>query len=315
MARRKSPSGSIRKLLAGLTAVSLLLFLLPTRWTSGLIGLVQLIVPLQDASTTVVESLGESLADAPAPINPEEFDVARRQAAALAHQTAALAARVDDLEREVEALTATRLWDAGGSRIGSRGRLIPARAVVGDVLSWRSSQLVTTGSLQSVRPGAPVLSNSFTIGLGEEAGLQGGMAILLGEAFVGWVEKVGPHVSRVKLLSDPSVQMKVRIGRFLDSGFVLADGYFWIVGRGGSSMEIRDVEARTVQAGAVEVGDLVLSDSTNEKLPAALTIGNIAAIIPDRDNPLFVHLKVKPVLEPADLDRVYVYDPQSEPAP
>lgn len=315
MTYRKANSHSIRKIFAGLAAVSLVLFLLPTRWTGGLIGLVQLLVPLQDASTTIVDSVGDSLADQPAAIKPEEFELAQRQAAVLAHQAAALAARVDDLEREVAALTATRHWDAGGSRIGSRGRLIPARVVVNDLLSWRSSQLVTTGSLQGVPPGAPVLSNAFSIGLGEQAGLHDGMAILLGEAFVGWIEKVSPYVSRVKLLSDPSVQMKVRIGRFSDRGFVLADGYFWIVGRGGSTMEIRDVEARTVQAAAVEIGDVVLSDPTNEMLPAALTIGNIAAIIPDRDNPLFVHLKVRPVLEPADLDRVYVYDPQSEPSP
>lgn len=315
MARRKSSSGSIRKLLAGLAAISLVLFLLPSRWTGGLIGIVQLIVPLQDASTTVVDSIDASLADQSPIVSAEEFELAQRVASARAHQAAALAARVDDLEREVEALTATRHWDAGGSRIGSKGRLIPARVVVGDVLAWRSSQLITTGSLQGVPVGAPVLSNSFTIGQGEQAGLQSGMAILLGEALVGWVEKIGPHVSRVKLLSDPSVQMKVRIGRFAESGFVLADGYFWLVGRGGTSLEIRDVEARTVQAAAVEVGDVVLSDSTNEMLPAALTIGNIVAIIPDRNSPLFVHLSVRPVLDSGHLDRVYVYDPQSDPTP
>jgi cell shape-determining protein MreC len=315
MARRRSPSGSIRKLITGLAAVSLLLFVLPTRWTSGLLGLVQIIVPLQDASTAAVESVGGAVADQPTVIKPEDFEEAQRQAASYAHQAAALAARVDDLEREVEALTATRHWDAGGSRIGSKGRLVPARVVVGDVLAWRSSQLITTGSLQGIPQSAPVLSNSFTLGQGEQAGLNTGMAILLGEAFVGWVEKVGPHVSRVKLLSDPSIQMKVRIGRFGPGGFSLVDGYFWIVGRGGSSMEIRDVEARTVQAAAVEVGDVVLSDSTNEMLPAALTIGTITAIMPDRDNPLFVHLAVKPVLDLARLDRVFVYDPQPEPTP
>ena len=212
MARRKSPSGSIRKLLAGLAAISLLLFVLPTRWTSGLIGLIQIIVPLQDASTTVVESIGESLAGQPAAINPEVFEEARRQAAALAHQAAALAARVDDLEREVEALTATRLWDAGGSRIGSRGRLIPARVVVGDVLPWRSSQLVTTGSLQGVRPGVPVVSNSFTIGQGQQAGLQGGMAILLGEAFVGWVEKEVMPLSKPATVNDVGTLISITFG-------------------------------------------------------------------------------------------------------
>ncbi len=315
MARRKSSSGSLRKIIAALAAVSILLFLLPSRWTGGLIGLVQLIVPMQDASTTVADTIADSFGGPPPAIKREEYEAAQRQSEALAHQAAALATRVDDLEQEVAELSATRHWDAGGSRIGSRGRLIPARVVVGDLLSWRSSELITTGSLQGVPSGAPVLTNTFSISVGEETGLRTGMAILLGEAYVGWVEKVSPYVSRVKLLSDPSVQMKVRIGRFSQRGFVLADGYFWLVGRGGSAMEIRDVEARMVQAAGVGVGDVVLSDSTNEMLPAALTIGNVSAIIPDRDNPLFVSLAVKPVLDSRELDRVYVFDPQTETAP
>jgi len=314
MGYRKAKSPSLRKLLAGLAAVSIILFLLPTRWTGGLMGLIQIIVPLQDASTAVVDSVGSS-GSAATPIDPAEFDAAREQAAALAHQTSALTARVHDLEQQVRELTATRNWDAGGLRIGGMGRLIPARVVVGDILPWRTSQLVTTGTLQGVKPGAAVLTSSFDIESGDESGLQQGMAILLGEAFVGWVEKVSSHVSRVKMLSDPSVQMKVRIGRFRDGGFVLAEGYLWLVGRGGSAMEICDVEARLVQAAAIAVGDVVLSDSTQEALPASLTIGHVAEVIPDRDNPLFVRLAVKPVLDLAQLDRVYVFDPQSEAQP
>jgi cell shape-determining protein MreC len=215
----------------------------------------------------------------------------------------------------VKVLTATRLWNVGGRRIGSQGRLIPARAVTGDVLPWRSSRLVTAGSLQGVPPEAPVVSNKFTVDQGESAGLRGGLAILLGEAFVGVVEQVGTHTSRVKLLSDPSVQMKVGIGRFQDGAFTLADGYFWLVGRGGGRMEIRDVEARSIESGAVRVGDVVFADSTNTNLPAAMTIGKVAGIKPDRDNPLFAHLAVEPVLAERDLNRVYVYDPQSEQPP
>jgi cell shape-determining protein MreC len=163
-----------------------------------------------------------------------------------------------------------------------------------------------------VRQGNAVVSNHFAIGQGEAAGLRGGMAILLGEVFLGWVEKIGPHVSRVKLLCDPSVQMKVRIGRFAGDRFVLAEGYFWLVGRGEGAMEIRDVEARMAQAAAVEVGDVVLSDAANDALPAAMTIGRVSAVLPDRDNPLFVHLEVRPMLDAARMERVFVYDPQSE---
>lgn len=315
MAYRKPRVPSLRKLIAALAGISILLLVLPTSWTSGLIGLVQILVPLQDASTSVAHAVADSLGDKPAAIKPEDFEAARQQADALAHQTAALAARVNELEEQVANLSATRHWDAGGTRIGSRGRLIPARVVVGDLLPWRSSELITTGGLQGVPAGAPVLTNAITIQQGEEGGLRRGMAILLAEIFVGWVEKVGPHVSRVKLLSDPSVQMKVRIGRFAGAGFTLVEGHFWLVGRGGSVMEIRDVEARTVQAAAVQIGDVVLSDPTSAMLPAALTIGTVSSILPDRDNPLFVHLAVKPGLEPRELSRVYVYDPEPEAAP
>lgn len=315
MGYRKPKSPSLRKLLAGLAAVSIILFLLPTRWTGGLMGLIQIIVPLQDASTAVVDTMADAAGGAPATIDPAEFETARAQAAAMANQTAALSARVLDLERQVRELTATRNWDAGGLRIGGKGRLIPARVVAGDLLSWRTSQLVTTGSLQGIKPGAAVLTNSIDVEAGDSAGLQEGMAILLGEAFIGWVEKVSSHVSRVKLLTDPSVQMKVRIGRFRDGGFALADGYLWLVGRGGSAMEICDVEARLVQAAAITVGDVVLSDSTQIALPASLAIGHVTEVIPDRDNPLFVRLAVKPALDPALLDRVYVFDPQPEAQP
>lgn len=314
MAYRQSKSDSLRRLLAGLAAVSILLFLLPTRWTSGLIGLVQLIVPLQDATTSLTEATTGSIGNDPATVRVEDFESVQRQAEAHAHQVAALSARVEELEREVKALSATRHWNVGGTRIGTQGRLIPARVIVDDLLAWRSSKLTTTGSLQGVHAGAPVLSNAFSLGRGDDAGLRSGMAILLGEVFLGWVEKVGPHVSRVKLLSDPSVQMKVRIGRFTSDRFSFAEGYYWLMGRGDGRMEIRDVEARSIQAAAVEVGDVVLSDPSNESLPAALTIGTVSALIPDRDNPLFMHLDVRPVLLPSQLDRVFIFDPSSEDA-
>ncbi len=316
MHRRKPGTSSTRKILVGLLTLSVILFLLPSRWTNRLISLVQLLVPMQDAVTVAGDSTVRALSGGGSTaVSPEEFDAARRQQAALEHQTAALSARVEELENEVKVLTAARLWNVGGRRIGSQGRLIPARAVTGDVLAWRSSRLVTAGSLQGVSSDAAVVSNVFTVDQGESAGLRGGLAILLGEAFVGVVEQVGTHTSRVKLLSDPSVQMKVRIGRFTNGAFTLADGYFWLVGRGGGRMEIRDVEARSIESGAVRVGDVVLSDSTSVNLPAAMTIGKVARIAPDRDNPLFAHLAVEPAVAERDLNRVYVYDPQSEQSP
>jgi len=309
MNRRNPGTSSARKVVATLLTLSVILFVLPSRWTSPLISLVQLLVPVQDAVSVAAGSAAAALSAGESDtISAVEFAAGRTRQAALEHQGAALAARVEELEHEVAVLTATRLWDAGGQRIGSRGRLIPARVVTGDVLAWRSSRLVTAGSLQGVAPDAAVVSNVFTVDQGESAGLRGGLAILLGETFVGVVEQVGTHTSRVKLLSDPSVQMKVRIGRFAEGTFALVDGYFWLVGRGGGRMEIRDVEARSVEGGAVRSGDVVLSDPGNEDLPAAMTIGKVVRIAPDRDNPLFAHLTVESAVAERDLHRVYIYD-------
>jgi len=316
MNRRPRVISSTRKVLVGLVALSLILFLLPSRWTGRLVSLVQVVVPVQDAVSIAGRSAADVLTDGgSAAISPDVFAASQRRQAVLEHQTAALSTRVKELEKEVEVLTATRLWNVGAQRIGSQGRLIPARAVIGDVLSWRSSKLVTAGSLQGVSPDAAVISDVFTVDRGESAGLRGGLAILLGEAFVGIVEQVGTHTSRVKLLCDPSIQMKVRLGRFTDGEFSLAEGYFWLVGLGRGRMEIRDAEARSLESGEVRVGDTVVSDPANENLPAALTIGRISQIIPNRDKPLFANLAVEPAVSERDLERVYIYDSRGDPSP
>jgi cell shape-determining protein MreC len=157
-----------------------------------------------------------------------------------------------------------------------------------------------------------VVSDYFTIDRGDEAGLRGGMAILLRESFIGLIEQAGTHTARVKLLSDVTVEMKVRIGRFHDTGFEALDRYFWLMGRGDGVMEIRDVPRRNVDEEVVAVGDVVLSSPESGLLPAAMTIGRVTDIRPDRDNPLLAILTVKASADEESLRRVYVYDPDTE---
>lgn len=288
------------------------LLLMPTTWTGTLISLTQVIVPFQSATTAAIDAVESVGGRSGEQIPLESFEQLKLEKAALLHKTAALAVRVDELEREVEILSATRLWDAGGRRLGAEGRLIPAGVVVADLLPWRSSRLVSAGSLQGVRRGSAVVSRYFTIDRGGETGVRDGMAVLLGETLVGLVAQVGTHTSRVKLLGDITVEMKVRVGRFTDDGFVPLDRYFWLKGRGQETMEIRDAERRDVDAGIVQVGDVVLSDPSSDLLPAAMTIGRITAIKPDHDNPLLSILTVQSPIASTDLRRVYLYDPPED---
>lgn len=305
----KAHTPARRTYLAVLLGLSIVALLLPGKWTGKLISLVQVIVPFQDAATFATDSVAAVINADPGSVSRGAYEALEREKAALEHRTAALAIHVAELQEEVDLLTATRTRHVGEDSIGARGRLIPARIITEDLLGWRSSRLVSAGSLQGVRRGSAVTSRVFTIGRGAGIGVLDGMAVVLGEAFVGLVEQVGTHTARVKLLSDVSVQMKVRIGRFTHDEFVPLDRYFWLAGRGNGTMEIRDAGRRDVEAGEVQLGDTVLSGPGSGALPAAMTIGTITAIEPDRNNPLLSILTVQSAVSVTSLRRVYVFDP------
>jgi cell shape-determining protein MreC len=294
-----------------LLVVSAVALLAPREWTGGLISLVQVIVPFQDGAVTGVGSAARALERDGGAVSPESHAALAREKAALEHQVAVLSLRVSELEEEVSILEGTRIWEVEGQRIGAQGRLIPARVITTDLLPWRSSRLVNVGTLQGVRRGSAVVSRYFAIDRGEADGVRNGMAILLREAFIGLVEQAGTHTSRVKLLSDVSVERKARIGRFSDGRFTALDRFFWLMGCGEGVMEIRDVERRDVDEGLIQIGDIVLSASESSLLPAAMTIGRVEGIQPDRDNPLLAILTIRSAIDEASLHRVYVYNPDS----
>jgi cell shape-determining protein MreC len=301
-----------RTYLTVLLVASIALFIVPAALTGRLISLIQVLIPFQHGAAIAADSVGGTVDGAGAPVPRAQYDDLQRAKAALQHQVAALATRVTELEREVDILTTTRLWDAAGGAIGSLGLLVPADIVAGDFLTWRSSRLVNVGTLRGVERGAPVTSNMFTVGEGTGSGVGTGMAVLFGEVLVGYVEQAGTHAARVRLLSDLGVEQKVRIGRFSEDGFGALDSYFWLVGRGDGMMEIRDAKRRDVDAGLIAVGDIVLSDPTSSVLPSALTIGKVTAIAPDHDNPLHSLLTIEGAVDVAALRRVYVYVPEPE---
>ena len=292
-----------------LLAVALLALIVPQAWLHRSISLIQVLVPFQHAVEAGVDSI-DSVMPHDEPMMPRaEFEslLIARQAAE--HRTAALSMRINELEQEVTLLTATRMWDAEGTQLGARGRLIPARVLSDDVIPWRSSRLLTAGSVQGVGRGNAVVSDYFTIDRGVDDGVPTGRAILLGESLLGVVVQAGTHTSRVQLLTDPATQMKVRMGRRTNDEFIALDGYFWLSGRGGGVLQIRDVKRQDVDSGRISKGDVVLSDPDSNALPAALIIGTISDFEFDPHEPLFATLTIRPAVEPTDVKRVYVYDP------
>lgn len=316
--RRRRPtldSRSHRSYLYTLVGLSLLALILPSAWTGRLISAMQLLVPFQDAAGRAADAARGVLDGDGKPVSGEVYDSVVKEREGLKRQTASLAIRVAELEREVEVLTAVRLWEIEGRRIGARGQLVPAGVVADDLLPWRSSKLVNAGTLQGVRRGAAVVSRQFSIDRGEASGVRSGQAVLIREVFLGIVDQAGTHTARVKLLSDITSGMKVRIGRSGDDAFVPLEGYFWLIGRGHGRMDIRDAKRRDVDTGLIRIGDLVLSDPSSDILPAPMVIGRITDIEPDHDNPLLSILTVQSAIQDATLRNVYVYNPDSTPNP
>ena len=309
MGSRARYTPSVRNFLLILLGLAIVALLLPRAWTAPLMSLVQVLAPFQAATTDAGNALSNPAMPVDVPRSPEQVAALHHEVQALRHQVASLTALNQTLQDENELLTAVRLHDWGGTRIGPVGQLIPARVIARDVVAWRSSRLVDAGALRGVQPGTAVTTRAFEIDQGDETGVRDGLAVLLAESMVGIIESTGTHTAQVRLLSDPQTEMRVRIGRFRDDAFELAPQNFWLTGKGRGRIEIGDVDAQLVDTGAIAVGDLVLSDPTDAQLPAALTIGRIEQIETDRSNPLLRILHVAPSLPEDALRRVYVYDP------
>jgi len=309
-AHRKKTGSGIRRLVAGLLTASVVLVLLPESWTTGLMSLVQVLVPFQDGASETIAPITRAVRLDDATYRTEDFQKIADRNAALVHTVSALSLRVQELEAENDLLSATRLWNPDGHRFGSSGRLIPGRMIVSDMLAWRSSRLLNAGTLQGVRQGQGVVSRYFSLDRGEADGVADGMAILLKESLIGFVEDVGTHTARVRLLGDVSTEMKVRIGRILPDGPPeTLDRYYWLTGTTKGLMEIRDVEGKDVDAGLIAIGDIVLAPAVAGRLPTAMCIGEIQSIRVDRDNPLLSILSIASRVDYDSLSRVYVFEP------
>lgn len=335
MRKQSSRTSRFSIVALGCVVLSSILFFLPATWTRPLRSLVQVLLPFQHAASTVSDAVTEAVTDKgeasdendqtlfqeplPLPLPLAERGEngtgsmgVQSEREACEHRTAALSLRVQELEDEVRLLTATRLWEIDGASMRTSGRLIPARAVAGDILPWRDSLLLNSGRLQGVSQGAIVATDRFVVDRGEAVGVREGMAVLLGETLIGWVDELHAHASRVKCVSDRSVEMKVRIGRVTETGFESVQEYFWLAGRGRGRMEIREVDRRLIEERAVEVGDLVVSDPASPLLAIPMAVGRVSEIGPNRENPLFSVVTVQTGLERAPLRRVYVFDPRGD---
>ena len=294
-------------LLPILLVASLLVIILPRGVTGRFIGLVQALVPFQDWTTRGADAAsGAAGAVGTAGGEQDPSEKLRRTNEALRHRLADVQQRYRNLQRDYRAIASVRRRGLSG------GRLIPARVVAGDALPWRESRLISSGLLSGVRKAAAVTSNHFNVYLPESEGVRDGLSVVSSEVLVGFVDQVSTHSARVRLITDRATKMPVVIAQLEGERFLPLEAQFWLVGTGGSRLEVRDVDHRYVKSQAVQVGDTVLTVPHDARLPVSLTVGTVTKVRPDPENRLLYVLDVEPPLDFDKLRRVFVIDPHDE---
>ncbi len=291
-----------------LILISVVGFMLPTRITGKFLNFVQVILPFQDWTTRTADVVTDVVTPDGKGLSAEEAEKIRRENAALKHRLASLSGDFEDLSNAYAHATQIR------NRGLDQGRLIPARVVAGDAMAWRKSQLINAGTLSGVREDAAVTTHHFSLQLGEADEVREGYSVLCAETLVGFVEQVGTHSARVRMLTDKSTALRVLIARAATGQFYPLSSEFWLVGTGGNSMEIRDVSHTYVKSADdetnVRVGDYVFTSRDDPSLPASMTIGTISEIKQDPENSLLYILDVEPAMTPSDVRQVFVVDLQ-----
>ncbi|MBN1341846.1 MAG: rod shape-determining protein MreC [Phycisphaerae bacterium] len=319
-ARLRLPSRN--SVFAFLMAVSVILILLPNRWTGGIKHLRQILVPFQDS---VYRASSGSLhsSESPAPVTVQEYESLLKQLEGKRNEIVSLhmMIREMDAERPEIRLILDKLLDRSATR---QARIVPARVIAADPSTWRDTFLLNAGKRKGARSDAWIASRRL-VDSGTEDGVELGMLVLAREYLLGRVEEVTPYTSRLYLLSDTDSKVRVWIGRVqgdrfgvLPSAEAVRAGQRWaepgqensflLMGYGGGKMIVDGVHEDYVNAGAIAKGDLIVSAGTSATLPLVMVIGHIDAIQDDPAQRQLRRLIVQCPINTAHLRWVYIVD-------
>ncbi len=153
-----------------------------------------------------------------------------------------------------------------------------------------------------------LVQDELTIGQGRDSGVAVGQYVLsLTEArldeqcVIGVVSAVDAKGAKVKLITDPTSRLPVRLGN-LNVPMVLE-------GRGDGTAKIRLVPTNH----AIRAGDVVYAQAKPGALDAPMIVAEVAQCKKDKDNPHVWDITVRPVCDLGALTDVVVLKPLSAP--
>jgi len=137
---------------------------------------------------------------------------------------------------------------------------------------------------------ASPLRRSILIDLGAEDGLVEGLAVVQGGVFVGVIQRVDAHSSRVQLVTDAYSRLDVAV-RTREGARVTA---FLRGGADDAPMPLRNLRAS--DGTHVRADDPVLTGNENESIPAGLVVGRVVSAS-DADADSLVDVRIRPFLD------------------
>lgn len=307
MKRFQKPSS--RAVLAVLLGCSLLTSVLGRRAGDPLRNIVRFaIVPPGDGAMYMVTWFKSHQNTGPRQgLGPEEAKRMLESVETLRQQVFSLIDQRDKWWRR--ATIVNRLRARFGATASFPYELIPARVVSGQALPYGSARLVAAGESRGVVAGAPVTTHGLRIERSKALPADSAAVVPIPEnlmkvtsaSLVGRIFQTGEFSASLRLVTDRAFKIQARIHR---TGKKLIDVV--AAGDGKDAMIVRNVSA----ADAVRPGNLLVSRSSEDFLPAQVAIGKVVRVTDDPDHAGFVILHIKPHANLPALREVYIIVPR-----
>ena len=138
------------------------------------------------------------------------------------------------------------------------------------------------------------LRGELIINRGQKDGLTKGQFVLADESIIGTICKVDNRTAQVKLISDPTSKMAVKIANFNMDRIMHGDGT--------SSARVKLVPTKH----SIKIGDIVYAQKRPGFLSSPVIVGTVADCKSNDENPLVWDITVKPVCDIQSLRDVSV---------
>jgi rod shape-determining protein MreC len=187
-------------------------------------------------------------------------------------------------------------------QVGARAELAGQNERLRDLVHFADSAPLKTVAAavtgDNLAPAA--LSRVVRIGVGMNAGVRRGMAVLSAGAAVGRVQQAYRSFSDVQLLVDPASAVAVRVERSRARANVVGTG--------------RDRRAKleyALRSDDIEDGDSLVTSGTDGVFPAGLLVGKVTEV-QRKTSATFLRAQVIPAVDPRSLEEVLVVLSQNE---